>query len=32
MFKENQIIEKTTILEEIQKNNIMEDNVVISSS
>jgi len=31
MFRENQIIGKTTILEEIQKNNIMENNIVVSS-
>ena len=31
MFRENQIIEKTTILEKIQKNNIIENSVVMSS-
>ena len=31
MFRENQIIGKTTILEKIQKNNIMENSVVMSS-
>ena len=29
MFRENQIIGKTTILEKIQKNNIMENSVLL---